>query len=65
MDQPGREAGVLDQDAHLDVAGLAAVGEIGGGHESPGFVDDDALGVEAEPLSIRPCGAQQSPAAAR
>jgi hypothetical protein len=41
------EAGrVVDQDAHLDVSSLAAVGEVGGGHEGPGFVDDDAIGVE-------------------
>jgi len=47
VDEAGCEGGVVDQNAHLDVAGLAPVGEVGGGHQSPGFVDDDAFGVEA------------------
>jgi len=40
---------VIDKNPHLDVAGLAAVGEVGGGHKGPRFVDDDALGVQAAP----------------
>jgi len=57
VDESRGEAGVVDEDAHFDVAGLAAVGEVGGGHEGLRFVDDDAFGVEAESgLGLRRAG---------
>lgn len=46
VDQAGGEAAVGDEGAGLDVAGLGAVGEVGGADQGVLTVDDDALGVQ-------------------